>query len=67
MCAICLSPEAKNKASKYLHVDHDHSTGAVRALLCSRCNFAIGALEENPEFCESAAAYLRRHKQEKDA
>jgi hypothetical protein len=33
-CAIC---RAKPK-SKRLAVDHDHKSGAVRGLLCSRCN-----------------------------
>lgn len=33
-CAICRS----RPKSKRLAVDHDHKSGAVRGLLCSRCN-----------------------------
>lgn len=36
-CAIC---RARPK-SKRLAVDHDHKTGAVRGLLCSRCNHEL--------------------------
>jgi Recombination endonuclease VII len=36
-CAIC-GAEPKTKR---LHVDHDHKTGAVRGLLCFRCNRLI--------------------------
>lgn len=33
-CAICGNPPKTRR----LHVDHDHKTGAVRGLLCYRCN-----------------------------
>jgi hypothetical protein len=52
VCAICRRPGK-------LVVDHDHETGKVRGLLHHNCNKAIGMFEDNPEFLEGAAAYLR--------
>lgn len=60
-CAICGHPPS----SGYLVIDHDHEKGhgsSLRDLLCDGCNRAIGALRDNPDTCEAAAAYLRRHK-----
>lgn len=54
-CAIC----GNEQAGKPLFVDHDHTTGKVRGLLCSTCNFAIGLLKDNPVLCETMAKYLR--------
>lgn len=44
-----------------LHVDHCHETNKVRALLCHRCNTAIGSFQESSELLRSAAAYLETH------
>ena len=57
VCAICSSPPKPGKA---LSVDHDHSTGRVRELLCNRCNLMVGHLE-NPH-AEAGRAYLAKHK-----
>jgi len=49
VCVICgNSPyiHGKNKISKVLHIDHDHSTGKIRGLLCSRCNGSLGWYEK---------------------
>lgn len=51
-CAIC-----KQQYSKRLLTDHDHKTGQVRGLLCSRCNWGVGFLETWPYIFE-AANYL---------
>ena len=56
VCAICGErPEVEAR----MHVDHDHETGAIRGVLCSRCNHAIGLLREDPALFARAAAYLR--------
>lgn len=62
-CAICGNGEtrvAKNGAT-WLSVDHDHTTGAVRALLCRACNLAVGYFREDPKIMRAAADYLERH------
>lgn len=41
--------------------DHDHTTGKRRDMLCPRCNHLLGHALDNPEICDKAAAYLRRH------
>ena len=61
VCAICLKPESKkhqNGNVTNLSIDHDHETGKVRGLLCSKCNFAIGHLDDSPYLCERAMKYL---------
>jgi hypothetical protein len=52
-CAICGKNDVDN-------VDHDHSTGSVRGILCFRCNAAIGQLDDEPERARDLAAYLER-------
>jgi hypothetical protein len=51
ICAICASAPAE-------HIDHDHRTGLVRALLCGRCNRGIGMFDDDPARLRDAADYL---------
>ena len=57
LCLICEKPPTGR--FKKLAVDHCHSTGKIRGLLCSGCNRAIGYLKDDPQMLEKAAAYLR--------
>lgn len=55
LCAICEEPE---KEGWDLSVDHCHSTGQVRGLLCRKCNVALGLLRDRPDLLRAAADYL---------
>lgn len=62
-CAVCRGPSVGKGA---LHVDHDHSCcpsdrscgECIRGLVCSNCNFAIGAVRDSVENARSLVAYL---------
>lgn len=49
------------QAAPAVHVDHDHATGAVRALLCFNCNGGLGQFKDNPELLHAAAYYVQFH------
>lgn len=55
VCAICSGRDEK----KELAVDHDHTTGKIRGLLCSNCNPGIGFMKDSIELLEKAIAYLK--------
>lgn len=64
-CKICLEPETdKDKRSgkiKSLAVDHNHTTGQIRDLLCRKCNIALGLLMEDPKRIQNMLNYLNEH------
>ena len=55
----CKSPEPGGMGA--FHVDHDHLTGKIRALLCSRCNTMLGMVDDNPEIIQGLIDYLKEH------
>lgn len=54
-CPICLDALGKSP-----HVDHCHTTGEVRGVLCHLCNVGLGSFRDSPEALNRAAQYLRR-------
>jgi len=52
-CAICGKSQ-----SRALNIDHDHTTGEVRGLLCSSCNRALGWFGDSLDLLRSAVGYL---------
>jgi hypothetical protein len=45
-----------------LCVDHDHTTGKVRGCLCSKCNQALGLLQEDLTTVKNLQKYMEVHK-----
>lgn len=58
VCAICRQMESTG--NRRLAVDHCHSIGKVRGLLCGQCNLAIGKMGDSPSRLRAAADYLEK-------
>ena len=59
-CAICGTDTPGGNGQRF-HVDHDHVSGQVRALLCSACNTGLGKFRDDPSLLRAAAIYLESH------
>lgn len=57
-CAICENPTGNSKSYR-LHVDHNHVTGQIRKLLCSKCNVGIGLFGEDINLLLKTIEYLK--------
>ena len=61
-CAICnTKTPSKDKSFKRLFIDHCHTTGKVRGLLCSTCNQGLGLLKDDMNLLNNAILYLKNY------
>ena len=61
-CRVCGEVESDihqgTRNVRELAIDHDHTTGEIRGLLCGKCNKAIGLMRDDPGRLRAAAEYL---------
>lgn len=53
-CRVCGQVDHDRR----LAVDHDHRTGAVRGLLCKRCNLVLGKVDDDTTLLKALSDYL---------
>ena len=62
VCAICKNPETRGGRTKgtvtRMGVDHCHTTGDVRGLLCHACNSSLGKFKDNIDHLQAAIDYF---------
>ena len=54
VCSICSKPQL----TKRLYIDHNHTTGKIRGLLCENCNRGLGMFKDDKNILLSAIGYL---------
>ena len=60
VCAVCLSDNPSLNNGNW-SIDHDHTTGAVRGIVCHHCNIMLGGARDNIDTLRNAVTYLERH------
>jgi len=60
-CAIC---DSEFDTTHEAMIDHCHTSGKVRGLLCITCNWLLGHSKDNPELLTKAANYLIERNQD---
>lgn len=56
-CAICHTALPESRGC----VDHCHTTGRIRGILCAPCNTALGFFRDDPQRLRAAATYLEEN------
>jgi hypothetical protein len=59
-CKICKTTEI-GRGHTHFHVDHNHTTGKIRGLLCDKCNRGLGYFDDRYDLLKDASSYLQEH------
>lgn len=59
VCAICRVGISSSGTGT--HLDHCHTTGKIRGLLCTQCNIGLGGFKDNKISLMQAIAYLNEY------
>lgn len=61
VCDVVLTQAKKgNRSTTDRHIDHCHTTGDVRGVLCAGCNLALGHARESQEVLQKLIKYLNK-------
>lgn len=63
LCKICGRSLVEPDSIRSPAIDHNHTTGLVRALLCADCNTALGLVHENVSTLQSMISYIEEYDQ----
>lgn len=63
LCPICLKSLTNERGNLHRHdkavIDHCHTTGNIRGILCTMCNKGIGLLKDDINYLERAINHIR--------
>ena len=60
---VCANPNCRKEFGlNEPHVDHCHTTGKIRGLLCSGCNIGLGHCREDANILRGLASYIENFK-----
>ena len=58
-CKVCGADRCST--GRNFSVDHCHTTGKIRGLLCAHCNMGLGNFKDSTELLQNAINYLKRY------